>query len=82
MDIKKLTPNSALNTLSQSVARGQADLNVAAQKIAGGSGQSAGDQSFNQALVEARYAATQIEASAKALKRLDDVLGQFIDTRA
>ena len=81
MTIRKLTAAPAQDALALSVRRNRQRIAEAAQTVASGNGQPAGNESFNRALLEARLAANQIDASAKALERVNDTLGQFIDTR-
>ncbi len=81
MNIKSLSGNAS-QTLTNSLGQSRAELNKAAAAIANQNGQSPGSQSFNQALIDARAAATQIEASAEALERTNETLGRFIDTIA
>lgn len=80
MNIKPSTLNTAAKTLETGISRGRSALNRAAAAIAESNGQPTSDKDYHQALAEARAAATQIEASAKALERTNTALGHFIDT--
>lgn len=82
MNIKPTTGNTAKRALTNGIAKGRVELNRAAAAIADANGQPTSGKDYHQALADARAAARQIEASAKALERTNTALGHFIDTLA
>ncbi|MEM8982323.1 MAG: hypothetical protein AAGC71_04815 [Pseudomonadota bacterium] len=81
MQIKSPIAGGAGPVAAQGIRRGRTALTQAASDVANGDTGKDSKQ-LTQGLVDARRAAQQIEASAKALERVSESLGSLIDTLA
>ena len=80
MIIKGTSGGSAYSNAFLGIRKGVASLRESALQVASANGSPTQDKSLNRALIDARSAAQQVDASAKTLSRADKALGEFIDT--
>ena len=72
---------SAINSATQGIQRGLQDASKRATKIAHAGTSESTNNDITEASVELLQSIQQIEASAKAVQRIDEAIGSIIDTR-